>query len=71
VREEELTDRKVLALKHLVADHAGSCTMEMQVTAEGKYQSTVIFGDRFQVNADEACLLALEKLFRPGAARLI
>ncbi len=67
----ELTDDKILALKQLVSDHGGACSLEMVVTVDGRYQSTVVFGDQFAVSADEACVLAVERLFRRGAARYI
>jgi DNA polymerase III subunit alpha len=71
LQEEQLTDHKVLALKQLVSDHGGQCKMELQVLVPGRYQSRVVFGDDFGVTADEALLLALERLFGRGCAKLV
>ena len=37
----------------------------------GRYQSRVVFGDEFGVTADEALLLALDRLFGRGCAKLV
>jgi len=71
LRSEQLTDRKILALKQIVADHGGQCKMELQVTVDDRFSSSIVFGDEFSVCADEALLLALDRLFEPGAARLV
>lgn len=68
---EQLSDDKILALKQVVADHAGPCKMEMIVTASDRYASNVVFGDEFGVTADEGTLLALERLFGAGRARMV
>ena len=70
LRSDQLTDDKVLALKQLVSDHSGPCTMELQVTVDGRFASRIVFGDEFGVCADEALMLALERLFGPDAARM-
>jgi DNA polymerase-3 subunit alpha len=67
----QLTDHKLLALKQLVSDHAGACTMTLQVTVEGRYTSKIVFGDAYGVTVDENLLVALERLFEPGVARLV
>ena len=69
--ERQLTDEKILALKQLVSDRSGQCVMELQVTVDGRFSSTVVFGDKFSVTADEGMLNALERLFEPGVARLV
>ncbi len=66
-----LDDRRLLLLKQVVSDHSGPCKMELQVTSDDRWQSTIVFGDRFGVTADEALLTALERLFEPGCARLV
>ena len=71
LRAEQLDDNKILALKQLVSDHAGGCKMRLQVAVDDRYTSNIIFGDEFGVCADEALLLALERLFEPGVARLV
>jgi DNA polymerase-3 subunit alpha len=58
-------------LKQLVSDHSGTCKMELQVTVDDRFSSTLVFGDAFTVAADEALLLALDRLFTPGVARLV
>lgn len=70
LRSDQLTDKRLLKLKQLVVDHSGACKMEMQVTVDGRFSSNVVFGDEFCVTADEALLLALERLFEPGVAKL-
>ena len=68
--EQDLTDDKILALKHLVADHRGACRMELRVTVDGAFESELVFGDSYRVSADDACVTALERLFRPGVVQL-
>ncbi len=70
LRSDQLTDEKVLALKQLVSDHSGPCTMELQVTVDGRFASRIVFGDEFGVTADESLMLALERMFGPDAARM-
>jgi DNA polymerase-3 subunit alpha len=70
VRADQLDDSRLLAFKQVVADHSGPCKMELQVTVDGRYQSDVIFGDRFGVSADEGLTTALERLFGPGCATM-
>ncbi|MEM6291931.1 MAG: DNA polymerase III subunit alpha [Myxococcota bacterium] len=70
LRADQLTDDKVLALKQLVSDHSGPCTMELQVTVDGRFASRIVFGDEFGVTADEALMLALERMFGPDAAKM-
>lgn len=72
VTDQELTPRRLLGLKQLVSDHAGPCTMELQVTVDDRFTSNVIFGDKFGVVADESLLLSLDRLFeRPRVAQLV
>jgi DNA polymerase-3 subunit alpha len=68
---EQLSDDKILKLKQVVSDHAGTCKMELTVTIDDRFASQVVFGDEFGVAADESLLLALERLFGSGAARLV
>ncbi|RMG97143.1 MAG: DNA polymerase III subunit alpha [Deltaproteobacteria bacterium] len=68
---DELSAEKVLALKHLVADHRGTCTMELRVRKPGEFRSKVTFGDRFRISPDDATIAALERLFHPGAVQLV
>jgi DNA polymerase-3 subunit alpha len=68
---DQLDDAKILALKRVVADHAGPCKLEMTVSVDDRYASTVMFGDAFGVTADESLMLALERLFGAGAARMV
>ncbi len=70
LRSDQLTDNKILGLKQLVSDHSGPCTMELQVTVDGKFSSQIVFGDEFGVTADESLMLAIERLFGPGAASM-
>ena len=70
LRADQLTDDKVLALKQLVSDHSGPCTMELQVTVDGRFASRIVFGDEFGVTADESLMLALERMFGPDAAKM-
>jgi len=67
---EQLSDDKVLGLKQLVSDHSGPCTMELQVTVDGKFASRIVFGDEFGVTADENLMLSLERMFGQGAAMM-
>ena len=67
--QDQLTDKKLLKLKQIVADHSGQCKMELTVTVNERYSSNIVFGDEFCVSADEALLLALERLFGKGTAR--
>jgi DNA polymerase-3 subunit alpha len=71
LRADQLDDHKILALKQLVSDHAGSCKMQLQVTVDDRFASNIVFGDEFGVTADEGLLLALERLWEPGVARLV
>ncbi|MBC8067682.1 MAG: DNA polymerase III subunit alpha, partial [Deltaproteobacteria bacterium] len=71
ITAEALDDRRLLLLKQVVSDHSGPCKMELQVTADERWQSSIVFGDRFGVTADESLLTALERLFQPGCARLV
>ena len=71
LRADQLDDNKILALKQLVSDHAGGCAMQLQVAVDDRFSSNIVFGDEFGVCADEALLLALERLFEPGVARLV
>jgi hypothetical protein len=68
---DELTPARILRLKEVVADYSGPCVMELKVTAPGHFSSTVVFGDKFGVRADEGLLLALERLFGGQVARLV
>ncbi|MBK8266062.1 MAG: DNA polymerase III subunit alpha [Nannocystis sp.] len=68
---DELTPARILRLKEVVADYSGPCVMELKVTAPGQFSSTVVFGDKFGVRADEGLLLALERLFGGQVARLV
>ncbi|EDM78759.1 DNA polymerase III, alpha subunit [Plesiocystis pacifica SIR-1] len=70
LRAEQLDDRRILALKHLVADHRGQCSMEMSVTVPGRYATQVVFGDEFKVKADDSLFVALERLFGGPVAEL-
>jgi DNA polymerase-3 subunit alpha len=68
---EQLTPERLLALKHLVADHSGPYEMRMRVTATGRFEGAVVFGDTFGVTADDDLLYALERLFEGPVARLV
>ncbi|MGH1340386.1 MAG: DNA polymerase III subunit alpha, partial [Nannocystales bacterium] len=70
LRADQLTDDKVLGLKQLVSDHSGPCTMELQVTVDGKFASRIVFGDEFGVTADESLMLSLDRMFGPGMATM-
>jgi DNA polymerase-3 subunit alpha len=70
LRADQLTDDRVLALKHLVADHRGQCTMRMRVRVDGRFSSEVVFGDEFKVEANDALIHSLERLFEGPVARL-
>lgn len=67
---EDLTAEKILALKHLVADHRGPCHLELSVRKPGRFRSRVVFGDRFKVSPDDATITAFERLFGPGVVQL-
>ncbi|MEX1362467.1 MAG: DNA polymerase III subunit alpha, partial [Nannocystaceae bacterium] len=69
LRQDQLTDDKVLALKHVVSDHGGQCKMELTVLVDDRFSSNIVFGDEFCVSADEGLLLALERLFGKDAVR--
>jgi DNA polymerase-3 subunit alpha len=71
LRAEQLDDDRILALKHVVADHQGGCAMELEVTVPGRYQTKVAFGDEFRVSADDSLFLALERLFGEPVAELV
>jgi DNA polymerase-3 subunit alpha len=71
LRADQLDDERILALKHVVADHQGGCAMELQVTVPGRYRTRVVFGDEYKVTADDALFLALEKLFGEPVAELV
>ncbi|MCA9686259.1 MAG: DNA polymerase III subunit alpha, partial [Myxococcales bacterium] len=70
LRAEQLDDDRIMALKHLVADHRGQCSMELEVTVGGRFSTKVVFGDEFKVTADDAMFLALERLFGEPVAVL-
>ncbi len=70
LRAEQLSDERILALKHLVVDHRGSCSMELEVTVPDRYQTKIVFGDEYRVSADDSLFLALEKLFGEPVAEL-
>jgi DNA polymerase-3 subunit alpha len=70
IAAHQLEGTRLLALKQVVSDHAGPCRMELRVTVDGRYQSDVVFGDRFGVSADESLMSALERLFGPGCATM-
>jgi DNA polymerase-3 subunit alpha len=71
LRAEQLDDDRILALKHIVADHRGGCAMELRVIVPGHFQTRVAFGDEFRVSADDSLFLALEKLFGEPVAELV
>jgi DNA polymerase-3 subunit alpha len=71
LRADQLTDDRILGLKHIVADHAGSCVMQLKVTVEADYETELVFGDEFRVSADDALFLALERLFEAPVAQLL
>ncbi|HVI02307.1 MAG TPA: hypothetical protein VM869_26525 [Enhygromyxa sp.] len=71
LRADQLDDERILALKHVVADHQGSCAMELTVEVPGRYRTRVMFGDEYKVSADDALFLALEKLFGEPVAELV
>jgi len=68
---DQLTDERVLALKHLVADHRGGCTMQLHVRAEGEFETDLVFGDEFKVDAGDNLFFALERLFGAPVAQLV
>jgi DNA polymerase-3 subunit alpha len=69
LRQDQLTDQRILQLKQVVADHGGQCKMELTVLVDDRFASNIVFGDEFCVSADEGLLTALEKLFGKGAVR--
>jgi DNA polymerase-3 subunit alpha len=71
LRADQLDDERILALKHVVADHQGGCSMELSVEVPGRYRTRVTFGDEYKVSADDALFLALEKLFGEPVAELV
>src|SRR5690606_25968048 len=71
LRDDQLTAERILALKHIVADHRGTCTMRMKVTVGDRYTSEVVFGDEFKVVADDSLIHNLERLFDGPVARLV
>ncbi len=70
LRTDQLTSDRILALKHVVANHRGQCSMELEVRAEGQFQTKMVFGDEFRVTADDALFVALERLFGCPVAEL-
>jgi DNA polymerase-3 subunit alpha len=70
LRAEQLDDDRILALKHLVADHRGGCSMELEVRVGDRYSTKLMFGDEFRVVADDGLFLALERLFGEPVAEL-
>ena len=70
VQLELLTQERILRLKHIVADNAGPCTMELEVVSP-RYAGQIVFGDKFCVRADDDLLLALERLFGEKVARIV
>ena len=68
---DQLTDERLLALKHLVADHRGHCTMELRVRFQDRFTTKLIFGDEFRVDAGDALFVALERLFGEPVAKLV
>ncbi len=71
LRADQLDDRRLLGLKQVVSDNQGPCKMELQLTVDDRFQSKVVFGDRFGVSADEGLMTALERLFGPGCAQML
>ena len=71
LRDDQLTPDRILALKHIVADHHGTCTMRMKVTVGDRFTSEVVFGDEFKVVADDSLIHNLERLFEGPVARLV
>jgi DNA polymerase-3 subunit alpha len=71
LRGDQLDDGRIMALRGVVANHAGACKLQLQVVVDDRYQSTIAFGDTFGVSADEGLLLDLERLFGRGVARLV
>ncbi|MFZ6181434.1 DNA polymerase III subunit alpha [Nannocystis pusilla] len=66
---ELLTPERILRLKQIVSDNAGTCSMELEVVSE-RYAGQVVFGDKFGVRADDKLIAALERLFGAKVARL-
>ncbi len=67
---EALTPERILRLKHIVADHAGPCSMELEVVST-RYARQIVFGDKFCVRANDDLFLALERLFGEKVARMV
>ena len=70
VQVEALTQARILGLKHIVADFAGPCTMELEVVST-RFAGQVVFGDKFCVRANDDLFLALERLFGEKVARIV
>ena len=66
---DQLTNERILRLKQIVADHGGPCTMELTVVSDS-FGAQIVFGDKFQVRADEELVHALERLFGDKVAEL-
>ncbi len=71
LRADQLNEDRILALKHVVADHGGQCPMRMRVTVSGDFTSELVFGDEFKVTANDSLIHQLEKLFEGPVARLV
>ncbi len=63
VEAHELTDERILGLKHLVADHRGVYPMHFDVVVKESFRTRVVFGDKFKVAVDDDLMIALERLF--------
>ncbi|MCA9711339.1 MAG: DNA polymerase III subunit alpha, partial [Myxococcales bacterium] len=70
LRQDQLTDAKLLQLKQVISDHGGTCKMELTVLVEDRYSTSITFGDEFCVSADESLMLALHRLFGKSSVRL-
>lgn len=70
VTVDQLTGPRLLKLKQIVANHAGGCAMELQVTVPGRYKASVPFHDRFGVTPSDNLMHALERLFGERVAQL-
>jgi DNA polymerase-3 subunit alpha len=68
---EQLTNDRILRLKQIVADNGGPCTMELTVSSESFGAADIVFGDKFQVRADDNLVHALERLFGDKVAYLV
>jgi len=71
LQDDQLTAEKIRALQQIVLEHAGSCSLELQVTVPDRYTSTIFLGDEFGVTPHEPLLFALERLFGKGSATLV